>query len=252
MTDFVEMFRHWNAGRSQVQIHQALGIDRKTIRKYLAPALAEGLVPCPDRVFDEPLWRARIGRWFPELVDPAARALTWPQIAAHHQWITDQLKVPVTVATIAQRLRDDHGVDVSESTVRRYITITFADQGLEERVTVPRGAVEPGSEAQIDYGRLGMWWDPTSGQLHSWYFDSRGGFGEGQWTRDGNSWKIAAGGIVADGRTGTSTNIWKFVDNKTISWISKDRELGGVPMPENEVKFVRKSEEPKTTATSQN
>jgi hypothetical protein len=32
VTDFVEMFRHWDAGRSQVQIHQALGIDRKTIR----------------------------------------------------------------------------------------------------------------------------------------------------------------------------------------------------------------------------
>ena len=53
MTDFVEMFRHWNAGRSQVQIYQALDIDRKTIRKYLAPALAEGLQPTPDETFDE-------------------------------------------------------------------------------------------------------------------------------------------------------------------------------------------------------
>ena len=86
MTDFVEMFRHWNAGRSQVQINEALNIDRKTIRKYLAPALAEGLAPCPEE-FDEELWRARIGRWFPELVDPAARALTWTQIADHHDWI---------------------------------------------------------------------------------------------------------------------------------------------------------------------
>ena len=43
MTDFVEMFRHWNAGRSQLQINEALNIDRKTIRKYLAPAMAEGL-----------------------------------------------------------------------------------------------------------------------------------------------------------------------------------------------------------------
>ena len=124
MTDFVEMFRHWNAGRSQVQINEALSIDRKTIRKYLVPALAEGLQPSPDE-FDEELWRARIGRWFPELVFPAARALTWPQIAAHHEWIDGQLKVPVTVATIAQRLRDDHGVEVSESTVRRYITTHF-------------------------------------------------------------------------------------------------------------------------------
>jgi transposase len=171
VTDFVEMFRHWNAGRSQVQIYEALSIDRKTIRKYLAPALAEGLQPCPEEVFDEELWRARMGRWFPELVDPTARALTWPQIAVHHQWITDQLAVPVTVATIAQRLRDDHHVEVSESTVRRYIATTFAEQRLEAKVTVPRGAVEAGSEAQIDYGRLGMWCDPASGRrVAVWVF----------------------------------------------------------------------------------
>jgi transposase len=171
VTNFVEMFRHWNAGRSQVQIYEALNIDRKTIRKYLAPALAEGLQPNPDGSFDEQLWRARIGRWFPELIDPAARALTWSQIAAHHQWIADQLAVPVTVATIAQRLRDDHQVEVSESTVRRYIATTFTEARLEDKVTVPRGAVEPGSEAQIDYGKLGMWLDPASGRrVAVWVF----------------------------------------------------------------------------------
>ena len=117
------------------------------------------------------MWRARIQRWFPELVDPAARALTWPQIAAHHQWIADQLGVPVTVATIAQRLRDDHRVEVSESTVRRYIATTFTEARLEDKVTVPRGAVKPGSEAQIDYGRLGMWFDPVSGRrVAVWVF----------------------------------------------------------------------------------
>ena len=170
MTDFVEMFRHWNAGRSQVQIHEALNIDRKTIRKYLAPALAEGLQPGSEE-FDEELWRARIGRWFPGLVDPAVRALSWPQIAVHHQWIEDQLKVPVTVATIAQRLRDDHRVEASESTVRRYVATNFAEARLEGRVTVPRGAVEPGSEAQIDYGKLGMWFDPAAGRrVAVWVF----------------------------------------------------------------------------------
>lgn len=70
MTDLMEMFRHWNAGRSQVQIYEALNIDRKTIRKYLAPALAEGLGPAPDDVFDDELWRTRIQRWFPDCVAP--------------------------------------------------------------------------------------------------------------------------------------------------------------------------------------
>ena len=185
MTDLMEMFRHWNAGRSQVQIHEALNVDRKTIRKYLTPALVEGVQPAPDDWFDEELWRGRIQRWFPEVLDPTVRALTWPQIAEHHQWIGEQLKVPVTVATIAQRLRDDHHVEVSESTVRRYIATAFAELRLEDKVTVPRGAVEPGSEAQIDYGKLGMWLDPASGRrVAVWVFESvrgrKGGGAVGQ------------------------------------------------------------------------
>jgi hypothetical protein len=139
--------------------------------QYLSPALAEGLQPAPHDSFDEQVWRARIGRRFPELADPSARALTWTQIADHHDWITQQLKVPVTVATIAQRLRDGHQVEVSESTVRRYIANAFASDRLEEKVTLPRGAVAPGSEAQIDYGKLGMWLDPATGRrVAVWVF----------------------------------------------------------------------------------
>jgi uncharacterized protein (TIGR02246 family) len=85
-------------------------------------------------------------------------------------------------------------------------------------------------------------WDPVAGQLRSWFFDTRGGFGEGLWTREGNSWKISSNGIISDARTGSSTNIWKYTDDNTAVWASKDRELDGVPMPETEVKFVRKAE----------
>jgi uncharacterized protein (TIGR02246 family) len=85
-------------------------------------------------------------------------------------------------------------------------------------------------------------WDPVDGIIHSWFFDSRGGFGEGAWIRDGNSWKISANGVVSDGRRGASTNVWKFTDNNTIEWLSKDRQLDGMPMPESTVKFVRKTE----------
>ncbi|MDE8649898.1 hypothetical protein PXH69_33575 [Rhodococcus qingshengii] len=53
MNDLIEIFRHWNAGRSKVQIHQALGIDRKTIRKYLQTALSEGIQAMPNDPFDE-------------------------------------------------------------------------------------------------------------------------------------------------------------------------------------------------------
>jgi hypothetical protein len=43
--DLIELFTHWHAGRSQRQLAESLGIDRKTIAKYLAPAIAESLTP---------------------------------------------------------------------------------------------------------------------------------------------------------------------------------------------------------------
>jgi transposase len=55
--------------------------------------------------------------------------------------------------------------------VRRWIATYFADEVARQKVTVPRGAVDPGSEAQIDYGRLGMWLDPaTAKRVAVWAF----------------------------------------------------------------------------------
>lgn len=92
-------------------------------------------------------------------------------------------------------------------------------------------------------------WDPNRDQLRSWFFDSRGGFGDGEWRRDGNTWTISANGVVADGRRGSMTNVWKYVDDNTAVWQSKDRELDGIPVPESEVKFVRKAEKTETAST---
>lgn len=48
--------------------------------------------------------------------------------------------------------------------MRRWIATHFAEEVARGRVTAPRGPVDHGSEAQIDYGRLGMRTDPGHGQ----------------------------------------------------------------------------------------
>lgn len=45
VVDVMEILAHWYAGRSKSEIAESLGLDRKTVRKYLAPAEAEGLAP---------------------------------------------------------------------------------------------------------------------------------------------------------------------------------------------------------------
>jgi hypothetical protein len=43
--DIVEILIHWYAGRSQHELSASLGVDRKTLRKYIGPARAAGFAP---------------------------------------------------------------------------------------------------------------------------------------------------------------------------------------------------------------
>ena len=170
MVDLVELFVHWEAGRSQVQIGESLGLDRKTVRKYLAPAVAAGLAP-GGAAAGEAVWAQRVAGWFPEVVDGRLRQVTWPAIEAYRDYIVDQLRAGVTVATISQRLVDERGLSASQSSLRRWIAGNLSEVTLRERASVPRPAAAPGSEGQIDYGKLGMWVDPATGVRHTiWGF----------------------------------------------------------------------------------
>ena len=166
MVDVTEILAHWYAGRSKNQIAESLGLDRKTVRKYLAPAEAEGLVPGGPAVSSAE-WRDRAAGWFPELADARLRQVTWPEIEKHHGFITGQLKAGVTVKTIHQRLASEHQLAASYASLRRYVAANVPEEVRREQVRVLRLAPrEPGEEAQIDYGQLGRWPDPVTGARH--------------------------------------------------------------------------------------
>ena len=57
-------------------------------------------------------------------------------------------------------------------------------------------------------GTMFIGWDPQSGQIKSWLFDSNGGHGEGLWTRTGEKeWVVKAQGVLRDGRPTSATQI---------------------------------------------
>jgi hypothetical protein len=99
---------------------------------------------------------------------------------------------------------------------------------------VKREGVEPLSVTV----RVG--WDPTNGRIRSWVFDTQGGFGEGYWTKDGKTWMVGTIGVLPDGGTGGATNIYEYVDANSFVWKTTDRDVDGQPLPDAEVKFVRK------------
>ncbi len=163
MVDVVEILVHWHAGRRIGEVCSSLRVDPKTVRKYTAPAIAAGLAPGGPPLSAEQ-WTALVEEWFPELIDRRVRQRTWPEIEPHRARIEGWLG-EVTVATIHQRLRDHHGLGVSESSLRRFIWANFDEAVARAAVRVLRDTPPAGDEAQVDYGSLGRWFDPVTGRM---------------------------------------------------------------------------------------
>jgi uncharacterized protein (TIGR02246 family) len=100
-------------------------------------------------------------------------------------------------------------------------------------------------------------WDPVRKQIHSWMFDSEGGFGEGLWSRnDEGDWIVRASGTRRDGRTAEATRIITQLDDHRILWKSVDRTLGGKVIPDIDAFVMARkppapmpAEEPKAKGT---
>ena len=193
--DIVEVLQHWHAGRPKSVVAASLGIDPKTVRKYVAPAEAAGLVP-GGPALSRAEWAELVRGWFPELVDGRARSRLFSVIDAHRERIAEMLTTN-TVTTVHQRMRDEHGLAVGISSFRRYVAGVFPDEANRERVTVLRPDIDPGEEAQIDYGFLGTWADPTAGRVRRvWAFVvvlacSRHMFVRPVFSMDARSWVAA-------------------------------------------------------------
>jgi transposase len=170
VVDVTEILVHWHAGRSVSEVARSLGVDRKTVRKYIAPAVAAGIEPGSEPISLE-RWAELVHQWFPELHTTELRHPRFGEIAPYHELIREQLAVN-TVSTIWQRLRDERGLQASIASFRRYVLATMPDQdALRGQVTVRKPDPPPGQEAQLDYGYLGQWCDPATGKARRvWAF----------------------------------------------------------------------------------
>jgi hypothetical protein len=154
--DIVEILIHWSAGRKKAEVARSLGVDRGTVAKYTAKALAEGYGPGGESLSPE-RWGELVHGWFPELVDPRQRSLTHEAIEVHRADIEAMLKTN-TATTVHQRLRDEHGLAVGLTSFRRYVWREFPEENLRNIATPPRlddaGGNHPGQDAHD--GLLGL------------------------------------------------------------------------------------------------
>ena len=92
-----------------------------------------------------------------------------------------------------------------------------------------------GEESMSGTQRIG--WDPLTGKLRTWIFDSEGAYGEGLWHHDEESdrWVLKTTGVTADGETASSTSLYTFVNEHTMTWQSVDHEVAGIQQPDSDI-----------------
>jgi uncharacterized protein (TIGR02246 family) len=99
-------------------------------------------------------------------------------------------------------------------------------------------------------GTMIIGWDPQSGQIKSWLFNSEGGHGEGLWTRTSDKeWVVKATGVLRDGRPTSATQIQTMINKDSVKVSSIDRIIGGVVAPDLiDIVMVRKPPQPGAAA----
>ena len=167
MNEVMEILYHWHQGASIKGIRRSLGYDRKTIRRYLRRAQEVGLKreePFPDE--QEMLGKLK------ELLERSTLVRGAPakeRLRGYRDEVQTLLtEKEMTVKQVMRLLAERHGLKVSYSSVLRYV-------GEEFNLGKPEATVhletEPGEEAQVDFGYVGLMRDPETGKdRKTWCF----------------------------------------------------------------------------------
>jgi uncharacterized protein (TIGR02246 family) len=99
--------------------------------------------------------------------------------------------------------------------------------------------VKSGDHESMTANRFG--WDPVNQQIHSWYFDSVGGFGEGNWSESDDGWVAQVSAVLPDGRIGTATQSIHLIGDKSFVFRIRNRAVDGRPLADVDMHFVRKA-----------
>jgi len=160
VTEIREVLRAWLAGAGLRRVAERAGVDRKTARRYVAAAVEAGLAR-----------DGGLGQLTDELVGqvagvvrpvrPGGRGRAWEQLEACRDQIGAQVKQGLSVVKIGVLL-ERQGIVVPYRTLHRFCVERCGFGRTAATVRVADG--EPGVECQLDFGYLGMLFDPVTGR----------------------------------------------------------------------------------------
>jgi transposase len=159
-----EVLRLWLTGHGVREIARLGQVDRKTVRRYVAAARAVGLSPedGPEALTDEALGAAvglvRPGR------RPGGHGRAWEILSAHRDFLEQKLDpdLDLTLTKVHSLFVRHTGEAIPYRTLHRFC-VTELDFG-RDNTTVRVADCDPGSELQVDFGRMGLMFDAERGR----------------------------------------------------------------------------------------
>ncbi len=148
-----EVLRQRQQGRFLREIARGIGLDRKTVRRYLEVAESAGFDPTGNEV-DGELVSSVVAQLRPGRPAGVGRGETWFELEGQHTFLKEKVEEGLKLTKIRTLLRR-RGVEVPCRTLYRYCASVFPDQVGGQRETVRVADGEPGHELQADFGRLG-------------------------------------------------------------------------------------------------
>jgi len=155
-----EVLRGWLAGAGLRTVAAQAGVDRKTARRYVQAAEAVGVTreggwsQITDEVVGEIVAAVCPAR-------PGGHGSAWEVLAGEAEQITTWVDQGLTVVKIGVLL-GRRGVVVPYRTLHRFCVQRCGFGRSAPTVRVADG--EPGAECQIDFGKMGLLYDPASGR----------------------------------------------------------------------------------------
>src|SRR3990172_5521680 len=154
--ELVEAIYQWHRGSDISRIRRSLGLDRKTIRKYIDLAEREGFARVmelqPYNYYLELASRIQMG-----LKTPVDNSAAYKKTALYQLTIEKLLARPYMRPKQAYRiLQRDYGYSLSYSSFNRYINLKYP----KEPRSCIRIETKAGEEAQVDFGYGGIMYDP--------------------------------------------------------------------------------------------
>jgi transposase len=165
MWEVLDVLRRAHRGETRAGIERVTGRTRKTIRRYLRTAARLGWEPGQGREPDEALAAQVAGRLRPGPPAAAEGSGVEGLLAPHREqlraWLRPEGGGRGLRLSKVHTLLGRHGIAVPYSSLHRYVTEHCGFQDAR-RLTVRRAECAPGELAEVDFGRLGLVWDPEA------------------------------------------------------------------------------------------